>query len=145
MTSYRQFDVTDFTQREALMERLDADQAETSADIERRRLARLTEPSVFPQPEPAPARQQTHTAEWAAHCRAYSDACAAGLERKLRARQDHIFDNLLDALGQVIAREREQHRDELTRLRAEYDAKLQGLLTGLRMAQPEAAARACPS
>jgi hypothetical protein len=125
MHSYRNYDVTDFAQREALMEQIDADKAESLADLERRRLERPVETWAVPQPEPVQAAvrpsndRQMHGAEWAAHTRDFATAAVASMERKLKARQDRMFENLIEAMGKVVAHEREQHRADIEALKAE--------------------------
>jgi hypothetical protein len=48
MNSYRDFDVTDFAEREALMDQIERDKAASLADLERRRVERPSETWAVP-------------------------------------------------------------------------------------------------
>jgi hypothetical protein len=134
---YKEYDPRDPIERGLLLKQIDADKAASLADIERRRSA---QPVTWRAPEPEPQLEPANARQRPSNGQQYADAAVAAAERRLKARQDRVMSELAEAVGKIVAQEREHHRDELTRLRAEYDAKLQGLLTGLRMAQPEAAA-----
>jgi hypothetical protein len=125
------------------------DENERQADELRRDLAERQERHaagvdrewLVPRPEQAPAavrapqRQQAHNAEWAAHCRQSADAAVAALRREMKADQRKQLAAMADAMGRVVAEERDRHAEQIKQLRAEYDAKLQGLLAGIKLAQ----------